>query len=86
MGTKARCPCPGLPSPLHSPSLPPDPCPAGARPIRHYNCGAVKAALQLPSRMPGLVNCWIADIREARNQVMILLVPLCVRAVRVCKV
>lgn len=34
----------------------------------HYNCGAVKAALELPSRTPGLVNCWISDIREARNQ------------------
>jgi carbonic anhydrase len=34
----------------------------------HYNCGAVRAALQLPSRTPGLVNCWISDIREARNQ------------------
>ena len=78
--------------------------------VGHYNCGAVKAALQLPSRTPGLVscgpcpvymlgpcsgsrvqpplplpwpkqpppafpppaarqvNCWISDIREARNQ------------------
>ncbi|GBF97427.1 carbonic anhydrase [Raphidocelis subcapitata] len=34
----------------------------------HYNCGAVRAALELPSRTPGLVNCWISDIREARNQ------------------
>lgn len=34
----------------------------------HYNCGAVKAALQLPSKTPGLVNCWISDIRECRNQ------------------
>jgi len=34
----------------------------------HYHCGAVKAALQLPSCTPGLVNCWISDIREARNQ------------------
>ncbi len=34
----------------------------------HYNCGAVKAALQLPTATPGLVNCWIADIRACRNQ------------------
>lgn len=34
----------------------------------HYNCGAVKAALSLPSRTPGLVNNWISDIRECRNQ------------------
>ncbi|KIZ01292.1 carbonic anhydrase [Monoraphidium neglectum] len=34
----------------------------------HYNCGAVRAALELPSRTPGLVNCWISDIREARSQ------------------
>ncbi|WIA15713.1 hypothetical protein OEZ85_002333 [Tetradesmus obliquus] len=34
----------------------------------HYNCGAVKAALQLPHTTPGLVNCWISDIRECRNQ------------------
>ena len=27
-----------------------------------------RGALQLPSRTPGLVNCWISDIREARNQ------------------
>ncbi len=36
----------------------------------HYNCGAVKAALQLPSKTPGLVNCWISDIRECRNHHM----------------
>ena len=24
----------------------------------HYNCGAVKAALRLPSKAAGLVNCW----------------------------
>jgi hypothetical protein len=38
----------------------------------HYNCGAVKAALTMPASNPGklnVVNCWIADIREARNQV-----------------
>ncbi|KAI8466903.1 MAG: carbonic anhydrase [Monoraphidium minutum] len=34
----------------------------------HYGCGAVRAALELPSRTAGLVNCWISDIREARNQ------------------
>lgn len=39
----------------------------------HYKCGAVKAALTLPSKTPGLVNCWISDIREARNQNLALL-------------
>jgi hypothetical protein len=34
----------------------------------HYNCGAVKGALQLPGDTCGLVNCWISDIRECRNQ------------------
>ena len=34
----------------------------------HYNCGAVKAALQMPGYTRGLVNCWISDIRECRNQ------------------
>ena len=34
----------------------------------HYGCGAVKAALKLPSKTCGLVNCWISDIRECRNQ------------------
>eukprot|EP00877_Chromochloris_zofingiensis_P006573 jgi/Chrzof1/2169/Cz11g04240.t1 len=34
----------------------------------HYGCGAVKAALQLPTKTPGLVNCWISDIRECRNK------------------
>jgi len=34
----------------------------------HYNCGAVRAALQLPHCTPSLVNCWISDIRECRNQ------------------
>jgi carbonic anhydrase len=33
----------------------------------HYNCGAVKAALQLPCGTPGQVNCWISGIRECRN-------------------
>eukprot|EP00798_Chlamydomonas_sp_ICE-L_P008115 gene8115-1362_t len=42
----------------------------------HYKCGAVKAALTLPSKTPGLTNCWIADIREARNQNMKSLVGL----------
>lgn len=28
----------------------------------------MKAALQLPHTTPGLVNCWISDIRECRNQ------------------
>lgn len=34
----------------------------------HYGCGAVRAALELPHATPGLVNCWISDIRECRNQ------------------
>ncbi|KAG2429546.1 hypothetical protein HXX76_010781 [Chlamydomonas incerta] len=34
----------------------------------HYGCGAVKAALKLPSKTTNLVNCWISDIRECRNQ------------------
>jgi carbonic anhydrase len=34
----------------------------------HYNCGAVKAALQLPCGTPGQVNCWISGIRDCRNQ------------------
>ncbi|KAG2500833.1 hypothetical protein HYH03_001595 [Edaphochlamys debaryana] len=35
----------------------------------HYGCGAVKGALTLPYTAPiHLVNCWISDIRECRNQ------------------
>ncbi|GLC39264.1 hypothetical protein PLESTB_001649800 [Pleodorina starrii] len=34
----------------------------------HYGCGAVKAALKMPSKTHNLVNCWISDIRECRNQ------------------
>ena len=34
----------------------------------HYNCGAVKAALTLPTKTPGLVNLWIQDIRDVRNK------------------
>ncbi|KAG1674448.1 hypothetical protein FOA52_003053 [Chlamydomonas sp. UWO 241] len=34
----------------------------------HYGCGAVKGALSMPSKTQGLVNCWISDIRECRNQ------------------
>uniref|UniRef100_A0A7S0WUW1 Carbonic anhydrase n=1 Tax=Chlamydomonas leiostraca TaxID=1034604 RepID=A0A7S0WUW1_9CHLO len=34
----------------------------------HYGCGAVNAALRLPSKTPGLVNCWISDIRACRNE------------------
>ena len=26
----------------------------------HYGCGAVKAALKLPSKTTNLVNCWIS--------------------------
>lgn len=34
----------------------------------HYNCGAVQAALTMPSRTGGIVNLWIQDIRNVRNQ------------------
>jgi carbonic anhydrase len=34
----------------------------------HYNCGAVRAALELPCRTAGLVNLWIQDIREVRDK------------------
>lgn len=34
----------------------------------HYNCGAVRASLALPTKTPGLVNLWIADIRDTRNR------------------
>ncbi|KAG2424503.1 hypothetical protein HYH02_015173 [Chlamydomonas schloesseri] len=34
----------------------------------HYGCGAVKAALKMPSKTQNLVNCWISDIRECRNE------------------
>ncbi|GFR46033.1 hypothetical protein Agub_g7502 [Astrephomene gubernaculifera] len=34
----------------------------------HYGCGAVKAAIKMPSKTHNLVNCWISDIRECRNQ------------------
>eukprot|EP00887_Chlorella_sp_A99_P005685 scaffold1.g5685.t1 len=36
--------------------------------VGHYNCGAVKAALTLPCKTPGLVNLWINDIRDTRNK------------------
>lgn len=34
----------------------------------HYNCGAIKGALRLPSHKPSLVNHWIGDIRSCRNE------------------
>ncbi|GAB4813910.1 hypothetical protein N2152v2_000956 [Parachlorella kessleri] len=34
----------------------------------HYNCGAVRAALTMPSKTPGLVNLWITDIRDTRDK------------------
>ncbi len=34
----------------------------------HYGCGAVKAALDLPSSVSGLVNLWVADIRAIRDR------------------
>jgi carbonic anhydrase len=42
----------------------------------HYNCGAVKAALTLPCKTPGLVNLWIQDIRDVRNKHEELLLKL----------
>nr|AJW81214.1 beta type carbonic anhydrase [Lobosphaera incisa] len=33
----------------------------------HYNCGAVRGALTLPGKAPGLVNLWITEIRDVRN-------------------
>lgn len=34
----------------------------------HYNCGAVKGALKMPTTSCSLVNHWIADIRQCRNE------------------
>jgi hypothetical protein len=34
----------------------------------HYGCGAVKGALTLPCKTPGLVNLWIQDIRDTRDK------------------
>lgn len=34
----------------------------------HYNCGAVKGALTMSPANQCMVNCWITDIRESRNQ------------------
>ena len=34
----------------------------------HYGCGAVKAAITMPSKTGGCVSCWIASIREVRNK------------------
>ena len=34
----------------------------------HYNCGAVRAALELPCKTAGLVNLWIQDIRDVRDK------------------
>jgi hypothetical protein len=34
----------------------------------HKNCGAIQAALTLPSSSPLLTNCWIGQIRDIRNQ------------------
>ena len=34
----------------------------------HYGCGAVRAALSLPNKTPGLVNLWIHDIRDVRDK------------------
>ncbi|GMH39586.1 hypothetical protein BSKO_07484 [Bryopsis sp. KO-2023] len=33
----------------------------------HYGCGAVNASLTLPQKSSGVVNCWIAHIRDVRN-------------------
>ncbi|KDD76681.1 hypothetical protein H632_c140p2 [Helicosporidium sp. ATCC 50920] len=34
----------------------------------HHNCGAVKAALEMPHTTPSLVNLWIQDIRDTRDR------------------
>ncbi|KXZ44262.1 hypothetical protein GPECTOR_70g493 [Gonium pectorale] len=34
----------------------------------HYGCGAVKAAIKMPSKTHNLVNCWISDIRQCRDE------------------
>jgi carbonic anhydrase len=34
----------------------------------HYNCGAVRGALELPCASSGLVNLWIQDIRDVRDK------------------
>lgn len=34
----------------------------------HYGCGAVKGALTMADKTPGLVNLWITDIREVRDE------------------
>jgi len=34
----------------------------------HYGCGAVKASLTLPAKTAGVVNGWIASIRDVRNK------------------
>lgn len=34
----------------------------------HYGCGAVRAALELPCKTPGMVNLWIQDIRDVRDK------------------
>ena len=34
----------------------------------HYNCGAVKGALSMADKTPGIVNLWISDIKETRNR------------------
>lgn len=34
----------------------------------HYGCGAVKAALDLPTSVSGLVNLWVGDIRAIRDR------------------
>lgn len=33
----------------------------------HYNCGAVKASLVWEPKVAGVVNLWLADIRDTRN-------------------
>jgi carbonic anhydrase len=34
----------------------------------HFNCSAVRAALDLPCKTSGLVNLWIQDIRNVRDK------------------
>ena len=34
----------------------------------HYNCGAVRGALTMAGKTPGLTNLWISEIKDTRNK------------------
>lgn len=34
----------------------------------HYNCGAIRGALTMSGKTPGLTNLWISDIKDTRNK------------------